>query len=380
MLKHALLFLAILSAPLANAQPFAIGTRSITFTDASRSRDIPCTVHYPALTGGNATPAADGTFPVLVHGHGFVMTVDAYTNLRDGFVPKGYILVLPTTEGGFAPAHASFGQDLSFLADALQAAGADLSSPLFGHVAPATALMGHSMGGGASFLGAANNANIQALVNFAPAETNPSAIAAAADVQVPTLVFAATEDCVTPTAANQRPMYDAVPVACKAFVEIIGGGHCFFGASSFTCSLGEVTCGPDLTISREQQHDVMNDFAGLWLDHFLKDDQGAINTFRDSVLVSTRVNSEQTCITTAVPASGSLLGSRLWPVPADAFLRSEGAPANVAVEVHDAAGKCVLRRAFVGQTLDISELPNGTYRVSWSEGEALVTMPFVVLR
>jgi len=379
MLKHALLFLAILSAPLADAQPFAIGTRSITFTDASRSRDIPCTVHYPALTGGNATPAADGTFPVLVHGHGFVMTVDAYTNLRDGFVPKGYILVLPTTEGGFAPAHASFGQDLSFLADALQAAGADPSSPLFGHVAPATALMGHSMGGGASFLGAANNANIQALVNFAPAETNPSAIAAAANVQVPTLVFAATEDCVTPTAANQRPMYDAVPVACKAFVEIIGGGHCFFGASSFTCSFGEVTCGPDLTISREQQHDVMNDFAGLWLDHFLKDDVGALSAFRDSVLMSDRVIAETACITTAI-AETPATNVQLSPVPVSSVLRVDGLASSAEVYVFDIRGRCCLSTRLVHGSMDISELPSGSYYLRSGPVIARFIGSFVVAR
>lgn len=147
-MRHFNAVLLIAFANAINAQPYAIGTRTITFTDGARSRAIEAVIHYPAAVAGNNADAADGVFPVLVHGHGFVMGVDAYTNLRDHFVPKGYILVLPTTEGGLAPDHASFGLDLAFLADALQAEGANAASPFFGHVALSTALIGHSMGGG----------------------------------------------------------------------------------------------------------------------------------------------------------------------------------------------------------------------------------------
>lgn len=359
------------------AQPFAIGTRSITFNDPSRSRDIACTVHYPAASAGNNAPVGEGLFPVLVHGHGFVMGVDAYTNLRDYFAPRGYFLVLPTTEGGFAPDHNAFGLDLAFLANAMQAAGADASSPFFGKVAPATALMGHSMGGGASFLGAANNTGIQALVNFATAETNPSAIAAAALVEVPTLVFAATEDCVTPAATNQTPMYDAVPVPCKAFVNVVGGGHCYFGANSFTCSFGELTCAPDLTISREQQHAVINDFAGLWLDHFLKGDVSALTNFRDSLLLSDRVLAQNTCITTAI-AEVPATTLRLSPVPVSVRLRVDGLPLNAEVEVHDSSGRCFMRTRLDGGTLNAMGLPNGVYHLRSVTGIARFVGTFVV--
>ncbi len=376
-----LLFVVVLSNVL-NAQPLAIGTRTITFTDAARGRAIEALIHYPAAVAGNDAEAAAGAFPVLVHGHGFVMGVDAYTNLRDHFVPKGYILVLPTTEGGLAPDHGNFGLDLAFLAVALQAEGTNAASPFFGHVAPSTALMGHSMGGGASFLGAAGNGNIQALVNFAAAETNPSAIAAAAEVLVPTLVFTATEDCVVPPANGPLPMYEAVDVPCKAYVNVVGGGHCYFGTNSFTCSFGELTCGPDFTISREEQHDVVNDLAGLWLDHFLKDDGSALPAFRDSLLTSTRIFGESTCISTEIAKAGSSSSpAGAWsvsPVPTAEFLRITGPASSSAFEVVDATGRTVLSGRSVDGALDVGSLPSGLYLlrcVTDSEGGAI---PFVV--
>lgn len=376
-MRHFNAVLLIAFANAINAQPYAIGTRTITFTDGARSRAIEAVIHYPAAVAGNNADAADGVFPVLVHGHGFVMGVDAYTNLRDHFVPKGYILVLPTTEGGLAPDHASFGLDLAFLADALQAEGANAASPFFGHVALSTALIGHSMGGGASFLGAANNGNIQALVNFAAAETNPSAIAAAAEVLVPTLVFTATEDCVVPPANGPAPMYAALDVACKAFVNIIGGGHCYFAASSFTCSFGELTCGPDLSITREEQHDVMNDLAGLWLDHFLKDDQAALPAFQDSLLLSSRVIGEATCLTTAVTGT-EWMEWVLSPVPATDQLRIQGAHPGTRFEVLDLTGRMVQATLTSSLQVDVRGLSSGSYLLRGCSDGGCHTAPFTV--
>ena len=104
----------------------------------------------------------------------------------------------------------------------------------------------------------------------APAETTPSSIAAAANVTVPTMVFAGANDCATPIGQHQGPMYDALTTSCRAFVNVLGGGHCYFANSNFNCNFGEITCSPTPTISRGAQHWVLNDLAGLWLDHFLK--------------------------------------------------------------------------------------------------------------
>ncbi len=376
-----ILFIALLvKVASTEAQPFLIGSRSVSFFDSARNRTIATTTYYPGVTSGNDAEVAVGEFPVLVFGHGFVMSVDAYANIWNYFVPKGYIVVLPTTEGGFAPAHGDFGADLAFLVNALQAANSDGASPFFGHVAPASALMGHSMGGGASVLGADGNSTIQALVSFAPAETNPSAVAAAANVLVPTMIFAASEDCVAPIAGHQGPIYNAITVPCRAFVNIQGGGHCYFAGSNFNCSFGELTCGPDLTISREQQHNVMNDFAGLWLDHYLKGDQQALPAVLDSLANSTRVQAEFTCLSTDIAEQGE--GRWSVAVVANDHLLLPNVPSATYAKVIDATGRQVLalNGVIANGLLDVSALPVGNYRLVLIAAGTASVHPFVVVR
>lgn len=270
----------LLTVAAAQAQPFAIGSTSITFTDPSRNnRSIPCEVHYPALASGSDQPVAPGRHPVLAFGHGFVMGVGAYNNLRDAFVPQGYILVLPTTEGGFAPSHASFGLDLAFVIAGMQARGADPASGFFQRVASTSAIMGHSMGGGAAFLGAFAQ-QVTTVVTYAAAETNPSAISAAGSVGKPVLVMAGSQDCVSPPGTNQIPMYNAVPSGCKAYVSLTGGGHCNFANSNFNCGFGELTCGGGGSLGRTAQQALTHQFTLLWLARYLKDDLAAGDQFQ----------------------------------------------------------------------------------------------------
>ena len=359
------LLLAVSLLPLISAaQPYLIGNRSITFFDASRNRNIATNLYYPGETAGSNAAVLSGEWPVLVIGHGFVMGTDAYANLWNHFVPRGYIVALPTTEGGFAPNHGNFGLDIAFVATALQAANDDGASPFFQRVAPTSALMGHSMGGGASFLGAADNTAITTVVNFAAAETNPSAVAACAQVQVPTLVFAGSNDCVTPIPQHQQPMYDALTVPCRAFVSITGGGHCYFAESNFNCSFGELTCTPAPAISRAEQHDAVNDLASLWLDHFLKGDEPALTAFIDSVSVSTRVTGSTTCALTTSVGDARIVEPALWPTVADDRFHLR-APAPARVDIHSADGKRVMsmRLRSTGEAIAVDALPPGTYCV-----------------
>lgn len=349
---------ALLFASNAWSQPFAIGTTSVALHDDVRDRDVPCSVYYPAVVAGADAAIATGTFTTLVFGHGFVMSVNAYTYLGEHFASAGYIVALPTTEGGFAPDHASFGQDLAFVSNALQALGADAGSPFNGHVAPASALMGHSMGGGAAMLGAAGNVNIQAVVLLAPAETTPSAIAAAGQIGVPTLIFGASEDCVTPIATNTQPMYDASTATCKAFVDILGGGHCYFGDSSPTCSLGEFTCGPDLTIDRQQQHQAVLDVADLWLERFLGGLSEAYTTLSDTLTNSTRFTSQFQCITTgAVSYQKDELFTVQWLQTMQALVLS-GLEGGDRIDVSDVAGRS-LAQARATSDRFVLKLPDG---------------------
>lgn len=264
----------ILCVSAAFAQTYQVGHITRSFTDASRSnRVVPVEIYYPADVAGNDVPFAAGyagKAPYVSFGHGFVMTYDAYANIRDLLVANGYVVAFPTTEGGFSPSHSSFGRDLAFVLREVANLGAMSSSVLFNKVDTANCVMGHSMGGGAAFLAASYDPQIKAIVTFAAAETSPSAIGAASSVSVPALVFAGQNDCVTPPPAHQQPMYSGLASACKQYVAVRGGSHCQMAAASVTCSFGEASCTPAPTITRDQQHAKLAEFLVPWLNYTLK--------------------------------------------------------------------------------------------------------------
>jgi pimeloyl-ACP methyl ester carboxylesterase len=240
--------------------PYPIGHSSVSFVDASRSsRSVTAEVYYPATSAGDNTPMANGYFPVIAFGHGFVMTWSAYAPYWNALVPQGYILICATTETGISPSHSDFGLDLAFLISTLQNEGTNASSNFYQHVAATSAVMGHSMGGGASFLAAQAMPSITALVNMAAAETNPSAIAAGRNIQQPALLFAGANDCVAPPTQHQKPMYDSLASVCKTYVEIGGATHCQFANSNAFCTIGETSCFSTAGISAATQQSITID-------------------------------------------------------------------------------------------------------------------------
>lgn len=287
----ALFFLALSLTAFAQ---YEVGERTITYNDPARSnRAIECEIYYPAASAGSNVAVATGEFPVIVFGHGFAMQVGAYPNFRSEYVPQGYIMVFPTTEGSFlSPNHGAFGEDLRFLVDKIQAEGQNSGSPFYQAVANRSAIMGHSMGGGATFLGASSNANIDCIVGLAPAETNPSAVSAAASITAPTLVFSGTSDGVTPPADHHIPIYNAVGADCKYFVNIENGSHCHFASNTVTCTLGEIIPG---SLDAEDQRQVTYAVLTPWFDYFLKDVCDAWDDFQTALSTETdlgTVNSE----------------------------------------------------------------------------------------
>jgi len=281
MKRLSLLMILVVCCQMTIAQNYPIGTRSITFTDPDRgNRSIPTEVYYPAVAAGANAAVAEGEFPVVVFGHGFTMAVSAYQNWWEELVPLGYIVALPTTEGGLLPGpnHGNFGGDLAFLASRLQADNANASSPFFGKVRQRAALVGHSMGGGAAFLGAANNTNIHCIVGMAPAETNPLASNAAQNVTVPALVLYGTEDQVTPEASHSLLIYNGLASACKSYVRITTGAHCYFANYNFFCATGETNTAI-LDLEREAQQAMSYAVVVPFLNYFLYDHCPAYDQF-----------------------------------------------------------------------------------------------------
>jgi len=282
-----------------------IGHITKTFVDVTRNnRSIQTEIYYPATTAGNNVNAVQEEFPVIVFGHGFVMAWDAYQNIWEELVPKGYILVFPRTEGNaFSTDHQKFGWDLQFLVTEMQAEGALSTSLLYNVIHPNTALMGHSMGGGASFLAADSlctngNSNLKTIVGLAPAESSTngvSSIASASNITVPSLIFSGVQDGVTPPLEHHIPMYNALSSNCKNILHVIGGAHCYFANSNAACDFGESTASSGISISRLEQQQLLYDFVTPWLEYTLKSSCGSLEVFQDSVAQSTRITFDQQC-------------------------------------------------------------------------------------
>ncbi|MFN8699020.1 MAG: hypothetical protein ACK500_06920 [Flavobacteriales bacterium] len=289
-----LLTLLFLITGLHASAQFSIGHISHTFIDPNRNnRQIPCEIYYPALTSGEDVTAADGMFPVIVFGHGFVMGYDAYENLWNDFVPQGYIMAFATTEGGLAPSHQNFGLDLRFVSENITLLSTLEASALFNHIAPERAIAGHSMGGGATWLAASGSSSVNCIVGLAPAETNPSAISAGASVTVPALVLSGSADAVTPPAQHHTPIYEGTASNCKSFVNIIDGSHCYFANSGSLCDFGEFNPGD---MSRETQQAITYSYMLPFFDFYLKGMDSAFNQFLEVGNTTAETDFTTTCL------------------------------------------------------------------------------------
>ena len=275
------------------AQPFPIGHRQLSLTDPARpGRNIGVELYYPATISGDNVPVASGQFPVVVFGHGFLMVWSSYQPYWENLVPEGYILAFPTTEGTFSPSHAALGADLSRIRAWLASENSVLGSIWENHIAQTSAVMGHSMGGGASFLALAGDTAFTTLIGIAAAETNPSAILAATSITKPVLILAGGNDCVTPIPQHQQPMYDTLNSVSKCLITVTGGSHCQFATSDFFCNTGESTCQPAPAITPAVQQALT--FQGIlpWLNFYLKGDCTAGPVFQQ-YLTATSISVQQ---------------------------------------------------------------------------------------
>jgi PKD-like domain/Secretion system C-terminal sorting domain len=254
---------------MAFAQTYTVGVQSVTWTDASRSnRSVPVEFHYP----GTNSAIANDSFPFVVFGHGFDMTIDAYYPWADSLASHGYIVALTSNEGGLSPSHANLAQDLIYIYNnMISQSGTNASSPLYHHVRGKGAIGGHSMGGGCTVLSCQYSDMATCYFTFAAATTNPSSITAAPNMLKPYLAFAGSTDCIAPPSTNQIPMYDSSSSVCKTYIEIKNATHCQFAASNVACNFGEGVSGCAATpLSRASQQNQVLSFLIPYLDYYLK--------------------------------------------------------------------------------------------------------------
>ncbi len=369
-MKKILFFIYLNFGILTNAQSYQIGHTTLTFIDATRgNRSVATEIYYPADVAGDNMPLTTQNtfqFPSLVFGHGFVMTWDAYQNFWQALVPNGYIMAFPKTEGSFSPSHLEFGKDLAFVINQINLLGTQSNSLFFNRVSNMNAVMGHSMGGGSSFLAVPLNSNIKTIVNFAAAETNPSAISAATSVTIPALLFSGANDCVTPPASNQLSMYSGMASLCKTYISIIGGSHCQMANSNTFCSIGEGSCTPAPTITRSVQHAKIMSYLLPWLNYQLKGNCLQGNVFDTQIVTDASITYQKNCIQCTSLLTEIFNNDKelvVFPNPATDYIIIKGSPQKEYwITVIDGNAKLLLNQKFKETlTLDTTMFSVGFY-------------------
>lgn len=305
--KVIITFLITFCALITKAQPYTVGDKTITYTDAARSnRSVGVQFRFP----GTNTAVAAGQFPFVIFAHGFSMDQTPYFPYADSLAKRGYIVGLLTTETGLSPSHPNFAQDLLFVHNKLiSESNTNSASFFYQKVIAKGAIGGHSMGGGSTVLAAQYGNPQTCSFTFSAATTNPSSITAAKFMTKPYLSFAGSKDCIAPIATNQKPMYDSSGAPCKFLINITNGLHCQYGSANTACSFGEGTSGcASSTLTRQQQIDKTLFYLIPYLDYYLKGDCTAWTLF-ESRYSSNSVDVLQRNCTNTIPSNPSITGN-----------------------------------------------------------------------
>lgn len=406
-MKKNLFFLLVCISIKSIAQTFPVGHMSINFKDASRTggysisggiaisgtgRNIGTEVYYPATSAGNNTAVAAGQFPIVVFGHGFAMTYDNYDNIYNRLAALGYIVLLPRTEGSIFPTpnHADFGADLKLLATQgllLNSATTPTALATFnGKVLQKSAIGGHSMGAGCSYIAAQNNSTLTCLFNFAAATSNTtgvSSVAGANLVTVPTLVISGEKDNVADSSV-QNSHYNPTASNIKFHSIIKDVTHCDFGnGMSATCTIGQAACNtPSCNAIYFNRY---MSYLEPFLANQLKNDCSAGNTFMSLIQnpssdrVGRKITGSIACTSTGIINQSLVNKISVFPNPTNEKINiaydTEIASA-VVFELYDISGRLILKsttnseNSNSGNTeLNIEHIENGSYILYVSQNE-----------
>jgi predicted dienelactone hydrolase len=279
-------------------EKYQTGRASVILRDSSRGlRKIQIYIYYPI--GNSKADSATGTatvskFPLVCFGHGFVLKAENYTMLIDRIVSEGFIVLFPGSESGFFPSHKALALDLKFVLDESSAMAADKASPLYGIADTSRCLIGHSMGGGAAFLAAADGAGIDAIAAITPYDTKPSASEAAARITIPALIISGSEDCITPSHKHQLPIYNGLASSQKTLLTINGGTHCPLGAEKSRCVRGEKISGCSNKLPHTRQLEILAAYLIPWLKYTLMGDTESADAFDSKLSTDKEVSYKRT--------------------------------------------------------------------------------------
>lgn len=395
-MKKLILLITTCFTLVSQAQTFPVGHMSINFKDATRTggfsisggiampgtgRNIGTEMYYPATVAGNNTAVANGQFPVVVFGHGFAMTWDNYDNIYNRLAALGYIVLLPRTESALIPFanHADFAADLKLLTSQgllLNTISTPTALVAFnGKVLQKSAVGGHSMGGGCSYIAAQNNSTVTCIFNLAAATSNTagiSSVAGASLVTVPALVISGEKDNVADTTV-QNSHYNPTASTIKFHSIIKDVTHCDFGnGTSTTCTIGQAACsgaGCNATLFARYMS-----YIEPFLAHQLKNDCVAGNNFMTLILnpsadrVGRKVVGNIACSVTGIQEQSFSNNLTVFPNPTEGKLNisfSSEITTPITFELYDISGRLVLDEQASSQKtsheINVEGIESGSY-------------------
>lgn len=260
-----IILLSLLISVLVPAQPENPGPLQSGWTGESLNRDgrnLNSIIYYPSfIEGSNAQiDTLSGPYQVIAFGHGFFMQNSYYISLFKHLASYGYVVIAPQFPD---VNHLQLGFDLIFCANYIKSQNQNTDSRFYNLIdTTKIGLSGHSMGGGASLLAAANDTSITVAAPLAASETNPSAISVMNQIQGVLYLISAQNDGITPVNTNQLPMFNnALPV--KGLPIIKGGNHTKFMDTriwDWTDPNGYLTPAQQLTATRTYLTSIFNLF------------------------------------------------------------------------------------------------------------------------
>ncbi len=205
------------------------------------------TIHYPT--------EGDGPFGVVAVVPGFVSPESSIRWWGPRLSTHGFVVITIATNSGFDSPESRATQLRAALNYTISQSNSS-SSPISGLVdTTKQAMMGWSMGGGGTLIGAADSANdpipLKAAIPQAPYETGSNDFD---EIVTPTLILACENDGTAPVSQHASPFYNRIPSSTpKAFLEINGGGH--------SCAN-----------SGNSDEDLLGKYGVAWMKRFMDDD------------------------------------------------------------------------------------------------------------
>jgi dienelactone hydrolase len=159
------------------------------------------------LPGLVYTPRSGKGLPAVAFGHGWLQPVKRYRGLLRHLASWGIVAAAPATQRGPLLSARMLAANLSTTLDVC--AGVRLGDGEISVDPGKLAVAGHSSGGGAAVLTAADDDRVRSVVTLAATETRPSALDAARRCAVRGLHIAAGEDRIAPAVGHAEAIAEA---------------------------------------------------------------------------------------------------------------------------------------------------------------------------